>query len=720
MPFTPCTLLAHHGSRTNLDDLRSQLTQRLTLALIVVATVATWSVLPVDPIPMDQLLTYAGLAMLGLSVQVLVPTRPLQAARLLLAGTTAALLVVIWFFPAPWLPFWGLLLVFSASLLMPGSEMSVGGVIALYIFWLMQVSDRVYPLAGLLVMLALAVVLGQLAMHTLYIALHWAWNSQQEAQRLLQQVRTRQAELSQTLRSFEIANHNLRRTERALSEARKQAEEARRLKEQFAANISHELRTPLNLILGFSELMHLSPDVYGTFPWPATLRRDIYQIYRSSLHLLDMIDDILALSRFEMTGFTLRRERTSLYTLLQDAVEIARNLFKDSPATLSLEIASHLPELEIDQTRIRQVVLNLLNNALRFTARGDVRLKAVCLDDEVQISVIDSGPGIAPEALPHIFEEFFQADLSLRRSHQGAGLGLAICKRFVESHDGRIWVESEPGKGATFSFTLPIPERHIALSRLQRHAPVELPWPAARASVLVLDKDRTVASSIQSQLPEYRIVQVQEQAALDRLIAAQQPVALIHNVSPGEDVTVWDSHSPLPVLRCTLPSQTWLAKELAVQDCLVKPVTQRQLLDKLASFGKIRRVLIVDDDRGFVQLVARILAAAGLALQLDYAYDGCEALEQMRTKRPDVVLLDLVMPEVDGFQVLAAMRADPALASIPVILLTATSYQGQGNQGSSTLVVQWPLGNHSIELLQAMAAIVRLLENHALSDGKGE
>ena len=231
--------------------------------------------------------------------------------------------------------------------------------------------------------LIFTLVLVRLMISTFYAALHWAWNSQERATHLLQDVRVHQSELKRALGSFESANSILRRMEKELIAARQQAERSRQLKEQFAANISHELRTPLNLILGFSEMLYLSPDLYGDVTWTPLLRKDLYQIYRNSQHLLTMIDDILSLSRFEMTEFTLHKEGATVEDLLNSTSEIARGLFRQSSVDLVIEVEVGLPQLEIDSARIRQVLLNLLNNALRFTEMGTVTLAARREEDEI-------------------------------------------------------------------------------------------------------------------------------------------------------------------------------------------------------------------------------------------------------------------------------------------------------------------------------------------------
>jgi signal transduction histidine kinase len=199
---------------------------------------------------------------------------------------------------------------------------------------------------------------------------------QQRADHLLELVRNRQVELSRLLKSLDLTNVLLHRTQRELIAARKREEEMRLLKEQFAANVSHELRTPLNLIVGFSEVMCLSSEVYGNVDWPPALRQDIYQIYRSSHHLLEMIDDILDLSRFEMVGFALNKEPTPLEPLLREAVEMVKGFLSRRPVHLEAKIAPELPALEIDRIRVRQVLLNLLTNAQRFTEEGTIRLEA--------------------------------------------------------------------------------------------------------------------------------------------------------------------------------------------------------------------------------------------------------------------------------------------------------------------------------------------------------
>ncbi len=704
--------IAYEGNLADLEDLRSQLTARLALLLTLISALTMWLSLPREPFPRTAFTLLGGLLLIGLVVRSQVRKRPILAQHLLVWSLSAGLLAAMWLFGSPWVPFLGLPLVFVSAMLIPGGELITTGIIAAMTTWLVHNHTRAYPLPGLFATLALSAILAWQTMRTLYTALQWAFTMQQRADRLLETVRERQGELSRALKSLELANTLQRRTQRELIEARKQAEEARRMKEQFAANISHELRTPLNLILGFSELMYLSPEVYGNIYWPPALRRDVYQIYRNSRHLLEMIDDILDLSRFEMTGFTLNKEPTPLEPLLRSTVEIARDLFRGRPIRLEVDIEPNLPVLEIDRTRIRQVLLNLLNNAQRFTKEGTVRLEAKRTDGEVVVSVSDTGPGIPADKLPYIFDEFYQVDRSLRRSHDGAGLGLAISKRFVQAHEGRIWVESEEGVGSTFFFSLPIPGQHTPISRLHVDYPTESPWPEARPRLLVVDPDPSVAAMIRRHLETYDVIQVEDTSRVPEDVLIYHPRAVITNVPPGEQCDqTWTLPASVPCITCSLPSRAWMAEELAVATCLTKPITAQQLLAEMDRLGDIHEILVIDDDRGFGQLVQRILEASGRPFRVRHAYDGEDGLLAMRAQRPDLVLLDLIMPGVDGFQVLKEMRNDPDLAKVPVALLTATSYAEDALiQRGSRIVIHRPDGLRPAEVLRCLRAVISVLE----------
>ncbi|MBN1991298.1 MAG: response regulator, partial [Anaerolineae bacterium] len=558
------------------------------------------------------------------------------------------------------------------------------------------------------------VVVAWLAVGTLYTALQWMWNTQQQADQLLNEVRDHRAELSRVLKSYELANTLLRRTQRELISARKQAEAARRLKEQFAANISHELRTPLNLIMGFSEVMYLSPQVYGEMNWSPTLRRDVYHIYHGSRHLLGMIDDILDLSHFELTGFTLSKEATPLESLLWDTVEIAEDLFRDHPVQLKTEIAPDLPTLEIDRTRIRQVILNLLNNAQRFTQAGTVQLSAARQTaNEVVISVKDTGPGIPADNLPHIFDEFYQVDRSLHRNHAGAGLGLAISKHFVEAHGGHIWVESEEGKGSTFFFTLPVLSSYFHLPSARIKEAPEPQWPESHPCILVVDPDPAVSNLVRRHLGEYDVMQVKDVDRLSEAIMLHHPQVVVCNTLPGQQYQHCDIAMPVPFIECSLPSHAWMANNLAVEACLTKPITAQQLLPEFERLGSIENILIIDDDRDFIQLVKRMLAATGQTFQVNHAYDGEEGLTAIRAQQPDLVLLDLILPNMDGFQVLEQMHHEPGLTNIPVILLTASSLaEDPFTRPNSQIVIHRSDGLYPAEVLSCLRAVMDVLEPH--------
>jgi CheY-like chemotaxis protein/anti-sigma regulatory factor (Ser/Thr protein kinase) len=368
--------------------------------------------------------------------------------------------------------------------------------------------------------------------------------------------------------------------------------------------------------------------------------------------------------------------------------------------------------LELDRTRIRQVLLNLLSNAQRFTQAGTVCLEAKQAGQEVVISVSDTGPGIPADKLSYIFDEFYQVDYSLRRPHSGAGLGLAISKHFVQAHSGRIWAESQEGVGTTIIFTLPLPSHYLASLAQFREPQPEPAWSQPRPCVVVQSPDPGVTALIRRHFEEYEVIQGNEINQLAELALLHHPRAIIWSTLPGERVsrdTV--AAIPVPLIECSLPRSTWMASELAIAASLTKPFTSQQLLAELSRLGEIQHILIVDDDRGFVQLVERILQAAGRTFHLDWAYDGEDGLQAMRKHRPDVVLLDLMMPGLDGFQVLEQMQHEPELAEISVVLLTATSYkENTALLQEGQITISRPGGLQPREILRCLRGVMGALE----------
>jgi signal transduction histidine kinase/CheY-like chemotaxis protein len=703
----------------SLEELRSELTWRLGLVLIGFGILGAWYALVQRSLPFSIFGLFCLVAGLGRGVQLLIAQKPVLARYLLIWGVLAQLFIGMVILPNPWLPYLGVLCVFASAMLVKN-----GGIFtALSIITFSAVLDvsgaRAYPLLELATTLVLATISSWLSAYTLFVAIHWYRAMQARSEQLLEEARDHRAELSQTLKSLAVAYETQKQIQLELIWARNHADHMRQLKERFAANISHELRTPLNLILGFSEIMYLSPEVYGEMVWPPTLRRDVHQIYRSSQHLLAMMDDILNLSRFEMTGFNLTLETVPLEPLLRDTVDIARDLVRGRSVQLDCEVATDLPLVEIDCTRIRQVILNLLNNACRFTEMGVVRLAAYRVDHELQISVSDTGTGIPSDKLPYVFDEFYQADHSLTRSHGGAGLGLAICKRFVEAHGGRIWVESQEGIGSRFTFALPISERFLLT-----HAPANgdsAQVETSRPCIFAVEKDESTIAVLRRYLKDCDVVQVSDMTSLHDMILTYHPRAIIHNVRPGHHrFAVQDGvDAAVPFIECSLPSPVWVAEDLAVAGYLTKPVTAQALLEKIRGIKPVQNVLVIDDDRSFALLVERMLQTTGKLVEVRRAYDGMDGLTAMRSWRPDLVLLDLMLPGLDGFGLLEQKQADPALADIPVVLLTANDYAGEMQQ-STHFVIQNQDGLYPIETLSLLSAIVHSLKPRYFSPAKEE
>ena len=704
------TLTQDETVQLNMDDLRERLAQRLAMLAIGVAQLFILFYESSAPFPVPAIGLWLLLTGLGIGTLALVGRFPRLARHLLVWGLTAVLLFAMFFFPVSWLPFAGVLLIFCQGMLVQGSEFISGTAIAGTAVYLAVALNYPYPLAGVLTNLLLAVMIAWLTIRALYTALDWLSKTQRHAEQLLDVTRSQQAELRSAVKSLQITNELRLQAEHELLIANKQARESQKMKEQFAANISHEFRTPLSIILGFSEVMYLSPEVYGGMAWPPKLYRDVSQIYRNSRHLMSMIDDILDLSHFEMTGFTLNKEPTDLAPLMEESLSMVADLFRNDAVMLRAEIEPDLPLLELDRTRMRQVFLNLLSNACRFTEQGTVCLRAFRQEGEVRIQVADTGPGIPEEQVANIFTEFYQVDYSFSRKHGGAGLGLAICQRFVQAHDGRIWVDTVVGEGATFTIALPFAESSPG-GRLYRTRAPETSQAGKVSSVLMVDSDPTVISLVQRHLTEYEVMALPDGAQLEEKVVEHHPAAVVWNIAPDEPVPAFSLSLPVPIITCSLPSRTWMAHAFGAVACLNKPINFALLNQYIDEVGGIKTILVIDDNSGICQLVERGLTMRPEPLTVRVAYDGESGLSAMRQQPPDLLLLDLIMPGLNGRQVFEAMQQDEALAEIPVILLTATDYANeQFAAQNSQLTVHRSQMFQPVELLQCIQPIVKVLQ----------
>jgi signal transduction histidine kinase/CheY-like chemotaxis protein len=566
-----------------------------------------------------------------------------------------------------------------------------------------------------------------LSSRDLRTVLTWALRSYESNWRTLRQLQAQRGKLNATLKALADANQLLKRTTHDLAEAREEAERARQLKSQFAANISHELRTPLHLIVGFSQMMYTSPESYRGVRWTPELRADLKEIYDSAQHLLHLIDDVLDLSQVEAARLPVNKERLDLVPLIHEAVATARSLFRGRGLYLRVDVPENLPALYADPTRIRQVLLNLLNNAARFTERGGITVHARLQDEEVEVVVEDTGIGIPPDQLQDIFTEFHQVDGSLRRRYGGTGLGLSICKQFVSLHDGRIWVESEVGKGSAFHFTLPLPSKQVV-----RAQPSQLPsgWhylaPAPEGQRLVtLAQPAEFPRMLRRYLTDVDIREAedaQKAAQLARTIQADAVILLDEQEAEAAEIARATADLLLPVITCSLPLERHLALAEGFTHCLMKPFTAEQLVATVKQVApEARRILVVDDDPGVVRLIERSLTAHLPGLEVLTAYDGVAAIASLE-RQPDILLLDLLLPRANGLEVLRAVQNRQRQAAdsqqgqgskrgtIPVVAITAYGFeQDIAALGQGKVSLRRGRYYSATEVTQCLQALMRLL-----------
>ncbi len=509
----------------------------------------------------------------------------------------------------------------------------------------------------------------------------------------------------------------LERTNQALSQARDAALAASRSKSEFLANMSHELRTPLNAIIGYSELLKEDAEDDGRSDVVADLER----IRSSGAHLLELINDVLDLSKIEAGHMELFVEEFEVGPLLQGIRDTFALRAKDKGITLEFEVPEETPKLRLDKRKLKQVLMNLLSNAIKFTDEGVVALRVTVLDDDepaIGFEVSDSGIGISEKQQEKLFQPFVQADASTTRKYGGTGLGLSISQRFCEMMGGQIKLTSELNRGSTFHVRLP--------RRLREHhtiPPSSNPLGAARR-ILCIDDDASMLELLSRGLTKAGYaVQCVRRGEEGLAIARETPPDLIvlDVVLPGMDgwsvlsaLKLDPETNKIPVVMLTIMDQEQLGTTLGAVDYFMKPVDPRILLEAVdrhtgnqrARSGSERpRVLVVEDDEPTRAMLDRTLRRA--SYDTVTAEHGKQAFLRLAEAPVDMIVLDLMMPEMDGFEFLDRLHQDETLKDIPVLVATAkvlTEAERQQLQRSAQRVIQ--------KNAQPWARLPELIEQH--------
>ncbi len=497
--------------------------------------------------------------------------------------------------------------------------------------------------------------------------------------------------LLQTLASqsvLAIENARLFKESQAKSE---QLAQASKLKSQFLANMSHELRTPLNAIIGLTEMLVEDARELKQTEELEPLER----ILRAAHHLLELINDILDLSKIEAGRIDLHVETFPIAPLVDDVIATIRSLAAKNDNKIIVHCPQDIGNMHADQTRIRQALLNLVSNANKFTEHGRVTVDVARINgtgrEEITMTVADTGIGMSSEQVGRLFQEFVQADASTTRKYGGTGLGLAISRRFCQMMGGEISVQSELGKGSTFTIRLPARiEATQPVPPLRRVRPERAKKPVKGSLILIVDDDQTVCDVMGRYLEREGFTVRAATGGREGLRLARDlhPAAITLDINMP-DLDGWtvlaaikgDPHlADIPVVLVTIEDNRSRGYSLGATEYLTKPIDRERLISLLREITSpvARKVLLVDDDEIMRESVRRVLEQEGW--EVSGASNGRAALQHLAESSPDVILLDLMMPEMDGFEFLAEMRQRSEWRDIPVLVLTAKDLSAEDHQ----------------------------------------
>ncbi|MCI0848650.1 MAG: response regulator, partial [Chloroflexi bacterium] len=522
-----------------------------------------------------------------------------------------------------------------------------------------------------------------------------------------------EAQLLQTLAdSAAVAIGNAQFIEQT-QQAREAAEEANRTKSQFLANMSHELRTPLNAIIGYSEMLQEEAQDLGN----SEFEDDLERINGAGKHLLSLINDVLDISKIEAGGMDIYLETFPIAPMIQEVVTTIQPLVAKNSNTLEIDCPDSVGSIHADMTKVRQGLFNLLSNSSKFTEQGTISL-SVSRDTEdgrewVNFSIADTGIGMTEEQMEHLFEAFAQAEASTTRRFGGTGLGLAITRHFCEMMGGKVLVASETGKGSTFTMRLPaVATEPGQPTGDEDSAPAETveatPLPN---TVLVVDDDANVHDLMQRSLAGQGFNLVRAMGGQEGLRLAKEllpAVITLDVMMPGMDgwavlsaLKADPDLADIPVIMVTIVDQKNLGYALGAAEYLTKPIDRGRLLSVLNKYKQDTTngpVLVVDDDPAVREMVRRMLQKEGWEVAL--AENGRIALDMLDETAPSLILLDLMMPEMDGFEFIEELRRDDRWKRLPVVVVTAKDITAEDRQrlnGYVEKVVQ--KGSYSAESL---------------------
>lgn len=502
-------------------------------------------------------------------------------------------------------------------------------------------------------------------------------------------------------------SHSLEETERSRKEAleaRDAAEAANRTKSAFLANMSHELRTPMNAIIGYSEMLIEEAEDFDA----QEMVPDLQKIRTAGKHLLSLINDVLDLSKIEAGKMTLFVEEIAVDEMVDEVVSTIQPLLDKNGNRLVVEKDENLGTIRADLTKVRQTLFNLLSNATKFTEKGQITLRIRRESsseghERIKFTVQDTGIGMTPEQLGKLFQAFTQADASTTRKYGGTGLGLVISRKFCQMMGGDISVESEYGKGSTFTIDLPCRVEDLAESAAPKPA-ATAPLPAAgsKRTVLVIDDDAIAADLMKRTLEKagFAILIAHDGPTGIELARKHKPAAITLDVMmpnmDGWSVLTQLKNDPevtnIPVIMATMLNDKPLGFALGAADFMTKPVDQNRLknvLERLCGPQQKGRVLIIDDDPNSRDVLRRLLERE--KIDTDQAVNGSAGLEMLAKEKYSLILLDLMMPVMDGFTFLTVLRNNPATAHIPVVVVTAkdlTEADRQALHGSVNDIIQ--------------------------------